>query len=195
MTIKTYTIAAGLIVLGLAGCQSDKQHLKSEASADCGSMCDSRKAEMNEPFFQEEGTERSMTRIMRTQQARGAAADGMLNAAHFDGGKLNNLGELKLDAIIDGTPEGEPVVIFLNLSEGKIADARMESVKEYLGEAEIDAESMKVAIGINPDNSHLSSMSRSGAYEGKDGQINSVGSKLDDTAGKTGEPMTPNLFK
>ncbi len=197
MTITTNILSASVAtLLILSGCQSNKAHLQGDNLP----PRHEKKAEMSEPFFQADASRRNVTRILDRQSANGAAADGTLSVAHFDGGRLNDLGRRKLDSILDGTPTDEPVVVHLNMPEGKFADARTEAVQTYLKDMGIDGEKMNVALGVNESNSSLSSMSRSGAYETKDGQINAAGSKLDGstTAAPGGggtSGMTPSLFK
>ena len=81
--IKTLTFAAVLFgAAAAAGCQTDKS-----------SMTD---------FFPAEEEQR-VQHVAQIQAASGARADATLQPFHFDGGKLNSLGEAKLDLMMKET--------------------------------------------------------------------------------------------
>jgi hypothetical protein len=185
MTNTTTNLTIGLLALAaLVGCQQEeKAHLDTEIGRD-----------WKEPFFEEESAPRATSSILDTQRARGAAGDGYLYASHFDGSKVNSLGEAKIDAIMDGTPAGEPVVVRLNLPEGAETNAaREEAVVAYLGERGLEADRIQVSTGLG-DSRHLASISAIGAYETKEGTIRAAKPQIESTdAGDTGQGMTPSM--
>ncbi len=186
MTNTTTKLTVGLIALAMfAGCRSDKDHLQGGIDS-----------EQNHPFFEDEKAERATTRILNTQRARGAAADGMLYAVHFDGSRLNSLGREKLDAMRAAAADEQPVRVHLNLPEGDTASAsREQAVMEYLGEQGLEADRIQVVIGPNESSRHLASLNAASAYERKEGQVRAVQSSLGDDAGSETSfaPVMPGL--
>jgi hypothetical protein len=177
MTNTTTNLTIGLIALAtLAGCKN-KQHLQGDVES-----------EMNQPMFEDEKAPRATSSILETQRARGAAADGYLYAAHFDGEQLNALGQAKLEAIVAGTPVHQPVAVNLNLPEGgEMNAAREEAVIAWLGEHEIAADRVQVAIGVNETSRHLSSFGTGGMYETKEGTIRAAKPQITEESSGGGE--------
>lgn len=94
---------------------------------------------------------RSTGQMAQAQCAAGAKEDGMLYDMNFHGDKLNSLGEGKLDLILKGTPEGDPVFVYLNMPHDQVAE-RQVAVTAYLKTAGISDSKIVVAEGPNLGN-------------------------------------------
>ena len=121
-----------------------------------------------DPFFPVNHSASPTRAIQERQFAAGAAEDGMLYPAHFDGDALNSLGAQKLKAMLVGRPEHGPLHVYLNFpvatADGAattkpVADdaltlgcqsAVMRKL-EALGVAPGDA---IVSVGVNPTSMH-----------------------------------------
>lgn len=169
-------MAAGLMGLTIVGCQN-----KDMASWDAGP---------NGPFIPPEGETRSVELTMNRQIARGAAADGMLYAAHFDGDVLNSLGRQKLDNIVAGTSANAPVTVHLNLlGDESVIEARRTAVSDYLASLDVPADRIVLETGDNPATRHLASIDGAKLYKVESGTMTGVKVELDDggesSSGKT----------
>src|SRR5512137_44602 len=65
----------------------------------------------NDPFFHPEELA-TVNRVARQQAASAARADATLNGAHFHGGKLNSLGEQKLELMLEDDDDTKPIVVY-----------------------------------------------------------------------------------
>lgn len=144
--IKTLTFAAVLFgAAAAAGCQTDKS-----------SMTD---------FFPAEEEQR-VQHVAQIQAASGARADATLQPFHFDGGKLNSLGEAKLDLMMKDDDSAQPLVVYMNVSDkNTIYGARRDAVLRFLESRGAIADQVKLEVGPNPNahslaSEHLSRMSR-----------------------------------
>jgi hypothetical protein len=123
------SLLVGLGLCGSAGCQTDKSSVTE--------------------FFPAEGAQR-IHNFADVQTANGAQEDATLQPAHFDGPRLNSLGEDKLDRMVFDDAQ-ETVVVYLSLAPGDASnDARTQAVTEYLKERGIDPSRVKVETGTNP---------------------------------------------
>jgi hypothetical protein len=102
-----------------------------------------------------------VTRLADAQIAAGARTDATLRPYHFyDDGRLNSLGQEKLDLMAgdDGQSEGGTLVVYLDDSAAgdgaaaeKLAEARREAVTEYLSIQGLDGASFRLETGHNPN--------------------------------------------
>ena len=86
----------------------------------------------------------------------------MLQVAHFDGAKLNSLGEAKLDAMLPDEHDAD-VKVYLNVPE-KADDtaARKDAVTAYLVAQGLDASHIRIEMGPNPGSSTPAALGLSG---------------------------------
>ena len=187
---KLTTILLGAALI--AGCQSNK-----DPSATCD-VCPETCAEQDLAFFSEDRDQTPQLRlILASQTDNGAAADGMLRVAHFDGDNVNSLGTDKLDAIVRGTADGQPVRIHLDLPEdADQSAARQQAVTDYLADKGIDADRLAIQIGDNPATRHLATLNASKLYKVEDRVIGSAENNFDAGASTTaksgtGQPAAP----
>jgi len=125
---------AGILFAGMVvGCQTDKS-----------SMTD---------FFPQEEEQR-VQNVRDAQAASGARADATLQPHHFDGDKLNSLGQEKLAKIVPDELEDDTVV-YLNLPEtAEKTAARRDDVMAYLKSLGVSEEHAKINLGTNPELTH-----------------------------------------
>jgi type IV pilus biogenesis protein CpaD/CtpE len=87
--------------------------------------------------------------IAESQAAAGAKQDATLYDRHFRGDRLDPLGQSKLDLMLKGTANGDPVQVFLDMPDDQAA-ARRAAVAAYLQQAGVPAERIELATGPNP---------------------------------------------
>lgn len=181
---KLTTILLGAALI--AGCQTNK-----DPSAECGT-CPEACAEKDLAFFSEDREQTPAMRLILARQVdNGAAADGMLRATHFDGDTVNSLGADKLDAIVRGTADGQPVQIHLDLpADADQSAARQQAVADYLADKGIDADRVAIQIGDNPATRHLATLNASKLYKVEDRVIGVAESNFDAGASTTANPAT-----
>jgi hypothetical protein len=99
---------------------------------------------------------RASQQFVTAQAASGARADGTLNALHFDGQRLNSLGEAKLDLMLKDDDTAEPVVVYLDLSKDD-ADlkVRRDAVSNYLVDRGMTTDQLEFKMGANPNGNSL----------------------------------------
>ena len=134
---KVCAVTAGvLLAVAAAGCAHD----------------DNASGKVRGDEFPPEGTVRAAHRIAEVQSASGARADATLRPFHFDAGRLNSLGEEKLDLMIQDDDLAEPMVIYLDLPESDASRAdREHAVMAYLGERGLGDDRVRLRAGTNPD--------------------------------------------
>src|SRR4051794_21911591 len=81
-------------------------------------------------FFPDDvGESRKPAQFADAQAAAGARADAMLYKQHFDGGRLNSLGEAKLADMLKDDDAPTPMTVYLKLDESAAnSKARQQSV-------------------------------------------------------------------
>jgi hypothetical protein len=127
-----YSTLGLLALLGLgafAGCNSDKSAM--------------------DDFFPDK-QERKSHQISEAQATAGARKDATLQDYHFDGAKLNSLGEAKLDLMIPDEQDDD-MTVYVNVPANDITSNRKNAVSEYLKYRGVDASHVKLVDGINPD--------------------------------------------
>jgi len=175
---KLTTIMLGAALL--CGCQS-----KQEQATHCA-LCKNPPLEDLAFFAEERQEESAVTRILNKQSDRGAAHDAMLRGAHFNGSELNRLGELKLEAIVRGTREGEPVVVYLDLAEGDEQTAvRQEAVEAFLQVKGISDDLALVLVGDNPGARHMATLTSNRRYTVEEGNLTSTINEDSDSSSQT----------
>jgi len=143
MNRRIYIAVTGLAALLATGCTVDK-------SGD---------EKWEDPFFRPPQTQSNVTRIFKTATNTGAMRDATLQAMHFDGTELNETGQAKVDAIIEGHKPGTPIKVFLDLPKNDPQLlARQTALNVALVNAGIPGELFEVAIGTNPTNTSDSAM-------------------------------------
>jgi hypothetical protein len=102
--------------------------------------------------FPAEDDARAYRRSALAQEAVGARHDGMLYAYHFDGDRLNSLGEHKLSMMLRANDHDFPVVVYLNFpaDEARIK-ARQDAVSAYFADAGLAADQLRFEVGPNPN--------------------------------------------
>lgn len=107
-------------------------------------------AKYQDPFFRGPAVESHVTRILRQATDAGAAHEATLQARHFDGAVLNPVGHERLRAIIAGTPEPKPLVVYLSIpADDAMASARRASVEAAVMASGIPADRFTLAEGSN----------------------------------------------
>ena len=125
-------------LLGLASCQHREEALDPTL----------------ENFFAEDaGGVRKPEQFVDAMSAAGARADGTLSRHHFDGRRLNSLGEDKLARMVGDDHTAEPLRVYLNLDErdGASKDRRAAAVA-FLRDAGLGESQVEVLFGQNPEN-------------------------------------------
>ena len=98
--------------------------------------------------YDAEDAARSSGLFAQSMAAAGAKSDAMLYDRSFDGSTLNSLGQVKLDLLLKGTANGQPVVIYLNVPHDSFAD-RQTAVAAYLKTAGVPDQLQKLVEGPN----------------------------------------------
>lgn len=89
--------------------------------------------------------------ISQAMRASGARNDSTFNAIHFDGGKLNSLGEAKIDALLADDDTAEPVVFHLNIAEADpFKTNRQDAIVEYCKARGMNESQLQFKLGANP---------------------------------------------
>jgi hypothetical protein len=126
--------------------------------------CQTDKSSFTDFFPQEE--QQRVRSAADTQAASGARADATLQPFHFDGPKLNSLGQAKLDLMLRDDDAAQPMVVYVNMAENDASYAsRADAVKRYLEDRGAIGDQIKIQAGPNPHvrtqaAGHLSRMSR-----------------------------------
>jgi hypothetical protein len=105
-----------------------------------------------EGFFPEDTNEvRKPNQFADIMAASGARADATLSKQHFDGGKLNSLGEQKLTLMLKDDDSPTPMTVYLNIKENEIAKTRKTAVVAFLKDKGLDDTQIEIIYGDNPD--------------------------------------------
>ena len=120
-----------------------------------------------EGFFPEDtGEVRKPTQFADVMAASGARADATLYKHHFDGAKLNSLGEDKLSLMLKDDDSPSPMTIYLDLKEkDAVSKLRQAAVVAFLKDKGLDDAQLEVIYGDNPATrspaaSHLSKLGK-----------------------------------
>lgn len=105
-----------------------------------------------ETFFPEDSGEiRKPQQFAEVMAASGARNDAMLGAYHFDGAKLNSLGEDKLSLMLKDDDSPTPMTVYLNLKEkDAVSKQRQASVVAFLKDKGLADNQIEVIYGDNP---------------------------------------------
>ena len=135
-TILTFTLALAPGLLLAQGCNYSDRDLDPTL----------------EGFFVEGGAEPSRAAALAdAQAASGARAEGMLYEQHFDGPRLNSLGEQKLALMLADDDGVDPMVVYVDLSENDPRAAhRRDAVTLFLKDRGLRDDQMTVVTGDNP---------------------------------------------
>jgi hypothetical protein len=168
--LKWAALLAAAMLLATTGCQSNTDKAAEQPRILHGEQFDPEQS-------------KSVANAADAQIAAGAKADGMLEADHFHGTKLNSLGESKLHLITKGTAATDPVVVYLDIPADGIA-ARKPAVVAYLKNNEhlTDAR-IKVVDGANPDDNTPTAYNLSQIYKSKGDGGGYTGEPAEQTAG------------
>jgi hypothetical protein len=131
-----YLRLAAISLLLLAGCENAKHNMEKNAANDA---------------FLAEDEARSYRKFAIAQEAAGARHDGMLYDYHFDGSRLNSLGERKLSVMLRDNDHAFPVVIYLNSTDEPRAKARREAVATYMMDCGLESAQVRFEAGPNPN--------------------------------------------
>src|SRR5438445_8332227 len=120
-----------------------------------------------EGFFPEDtGDVRKPAQFAELMAASGARMDATLCAFHFDGGKLNSLGEEKLALMLKDDDSPGPITVHLNVDgNGPAAKDRQAAVVTFLKDKGLTEKQIEVVWGDNPENrspasEHLSRLNK-----------------------------------
>ena len=120
-----------------------------------------------ENFFVDENREVPKTRqFVELMIVSGARADATLSKQHFDGGKLNSLGEEKLSLMLKDDDAPTPFTVYLNVDEkAATAKPRQTAVAEFLKDKGLTEQQIDIVFGDNPDSrspaaQHLSRLNK-----------------------------------
>ena len=93
--------------------------------------------------------------LQLAQAAAGSREDATLNASHFDGAKLNSLGEEKLHLIMADDDTAKPVTVYINVAGDDAHSAGYrDAVSSYLSEQGLAQSDVRFAMGPNPASLH-----------------------------------------
>lgn len=103
-------------------------------------------------FFPDDvGESRKPAQFADAQAAAAARADAMLFKQHFDGPRLNSLGEAKLADMLKDDDSPTPMTVYLKLDESSpLSKARQQSVVTYLKDLGLTENQITIAYGDNP---------------------------------------------
>jgi hypothetical protein len=103
-------------------------------------------------FFPDDvGESRKPTQFAEAQAAAGARADAMLYKQHFDGPRLNSLGEAKLADMLKDDDAPTPMTVYLKLDETTtLSKSRQQSVVTYLKDLGLSENQITIVYGDNP---------------------------------------------
>lgn len=121
-------------VLALAGCQNKNPDPTLEA------------------FFPEDvGETRKPNQFADLMAASGARSDATLYSHHFDGAKLNSLGEQKLTLMLSDDDAPAPMTVYLDLNEKEaVSKQRQTAVVAFLKDKGLTDQQIEVLYGDNP---------------------------------------------
>jgi hypothetical protein len=128
---------------------------------------------------------RSTGEMAQAQCAAGAKEDAMLYDMNFHGQRLNSLGEGKLDLILKATPEGDIVLVYLNMPHDEVA-SRQASVAAYLKTAGVSENRIVIAEGPNLNQTTPTAYNLGKIYKADNGVYNGEAAKDDLVPGATG---------
>ena len=124
----------------------------------CLASCEQHREEVLDPtlenFFTEGSGEAAKPgQFVDAMSAAGARADGTLSGHHFDGRRLNSLGEDKLARMVRDEHSAEPMRVYLNLDErdGASRDRRAAALA-FLKDAGLAESQVEIVFGQNPEN-------------------------------------------
>jgi hypothetical protein len=142
--------------------------------------CEAHREEALDPtlenfFAADAGTGGKAGQFLDAQAAAGARVDGTLSRYHFDGGRLNSLGEDKLSRMLKDDRAADPMRVYLNLDERDGAtSARRTAVLAFLKDAGLAEGQVEIVYGQNPENwsrtsRHLEDLNKTetGSQEGQ----------------------------
>jgi hypothetical protein len=182
----------------------------------CLASCEQHREEVLDPtlenFFAEGSGEAAKPgQFVDAMSAAGARADGTLSGHHFDGRRLNSLGEDKLARMMRDERSAEPMRVYLNLDErdGASRDRRAAALA-FLKDGGLAESQVEIVFGRNPENwspaaRQLQNLSKTetgtesgGAAKGTDasasGSDKAVGTSTAGGGGESGGGNV-NLFK
>ncbi|HQY88655.1 MAG TPA: hypothetical protein PK402_08350 [Tepidisphaeraceae bacterium] len=164
MNRRTLITITGLAAIFATGCTVDKEG----------------DAKWEDPFFRSPQTESHVTRIYKTATNVGALKDGTIQAMHFDGNELNDLGQTKIDAMIEAHKPGTSLNVYLDLPKNDpTAEARQETLNNALASAGVPTSEIVVALGTNPNSTSDSAYVIGNDGKSSGGSTSSSGSSAD----------------
>jgi hypothetical protein len=140
MTRKTNLLTTAKLataaLLFLGGCHDVQSQMERDKAGDA---------------FSPEGDTRDYRRAMIAQEAAGARKDGMWYAYHFDGDRLNSLGQSKLSLMMRANDQAFPIVVYMNVPNDPHLQARQDAVQTYMTDAGLRREQLAFETGPNPN--------------------------------------------
>jgi hypothetical protein len=163
--MKTKALLSGIsmaAVFALAGCTPDDQK--------CG------------PTFFPDDEAKAVQNLTDAQASNAAIADPTLYACHFDGTKLNTLGQAKLDLLMNGLDNNQPMKVYIDVAESD-GGAAEESVVKYLHRHGVAADRITIATGPNPTAGSLATEQMSRLKKTESNDTSGSGSSSTSTGG------------
>lgn len=102
-------------------------------------------------LFPPDDQPRATQNIAAAQEAAGARTDATLCKQHFDFGALNELGQQKLDRMLQAVETSQPLVVYLDLPAGSDMTQARGSVTEYLRSRGLAESQIHLTDGSNPN--------------------------------------------
>lgn len=136
--------AAGAALLALTtGCQpkTEPQHANGE-------------------LFDDDVAEHALQEFANRQAANSTRMDSTFREYHFDGGRLNTLGEERVDQLLYRREQSSPLVIYMDMSEtSDDYTKRQQTVTAFLKDRGLNEAQFQFKHGANPNwNSPVASM-------------------------------------
>jgi hypothetical protein len=102
-------------------------------------------------FFPEDtGEVRKPNQFADMMAASGARSDATLSQYHFDGPRLNSLGQEKLSYMLRDDRAPEPMSVYLNFGEkDEMSKDRQDAVVEFLKDKGLEPRQIRVVYGYN----------------------------------------------
>jgi hypothetical protein len=103
-------------------------------------------------FFPEDtGEVRKPNQFADLMAASGARSDATLSQHHFDGPRLNSLGQEKLSYMLRDDRAPDPMSVYLNFGEkDEMSKDRQDAVVDFLKDKGLEPRQIRVVYGYNP---------------------------------------------
>lgn len=189
--MKKAVLACGasvVLIWCVNGCKSKEAPTTQPAKMAC---CPATQPSAKKPDgtkFYAAGEKSVAQRLFEIQAASGARADATFNAIHFDGGKLNTLGQAKIDDMLADDDTAEPVVFYLNFpGDDALRSSKQDSILAYVKAKGMSDSQVRFVQGSNPATHHPAAedLARMKKTESGGAEADQEGASADITADDT----------